>query len=548
LVYNKNPIVVDIDQTEYDIYRTDRAIFYINGSDHETLEEQLNFYIQYKNENEIVWEILEGKYSDQNSNWESQFRTDILSKLGFYDFRIKFEDDETASSGWHYLNHSLEVKNNIPFISDSCDDFLITSTPVHFDLTKYEFDVEDTDQDLIWNINQSTVDLSLFSANIIIPSEDILTLSPMENAVGSDDITLILTDKDGGVYSKSNVTVHVNNTSLSTNYGVSISVSPALIELLQDESQYVTLTVNNIGNIQDDYILYCDPFEFFDLKIEISSTLISLDPQESRRINVELTSTENFNLTDDLHLQFFAKSERVLNSTLLIITFTDISNWSINDNDPPTENDLISIGNIDNFILVILIIIIILVFATTMFIGGTEIGKYKILSLILIPLYNKLNRDEVLDNFIRGKIYGYILAKPGDHYNAIKKALGLNNGTFIHHVRILEKEKYVYSKRDGFFTRFYPGGIKMPSVNEPPLNELQKSIVESVRENPGITQHEIVMITGASQQVVSYNLTNLTRENILKTDLNGREKKYFINYEELMDAKSNILPTVANSK
>jgi hypothetical protein len=39
---------------------------------------------------------------------------------------------------------------------------------------------------------------------------------------------------------------------------------------------------------------------------------------------------------------------------------------------------------------------------------------------------------------------------------------------------------------------------------------------------------------------VSYNLTNLTRENVLKTDLNGREKKYFINYEDLIDTNNQI--------
>ena len=43
--------------------------------------------------------------------------------------------------------------------------------------------------------------------------------------------------------------------------------------------------------------------------------------------------------------------------------------------------------------------------------------------LSVTPLYNKLDQDKVLYNFLRGEIYGYIKAKPGEYYNAIMKAL-----------------------------------------------------------------------------------------------------------------------------
>jgi predicted transcriptional regulator len=195
----------------------------------------------------------------------------------------------------------------------------------------------------------------------------------------------------------------------------------------------------------------------------------------------------------------------------------------------------------------ILILIITLIVISSIFIGGTEIGKYKFLSLVFVPLLSKLQREKKSDNFTRGQILGYIKARPGEHYNAIKYALELNNGTLAYHVRILEKSELIYSKRDGLYTRFYPVGMKAPLVDEPDLNDTQKNIIEKIRENPGITQHEIVESLDVSQQVISYNLSNLTRDNIIITEQNGREKKYFLNQEDAPDVNSQVQPASSTS-
>jgi predicted transcriptional regulator len=152
--------------------------------------------------------------------------------------------------------------------------------------------------------------------------------------------------------------------------------------------------------------------------------------------------------------------------------------------------------------------------------------------LILIPLYTKLHHDEVLDHFVRGQIFGYIKANPGEHYNAIKESLELTNGTLSHHLKILEKEEYIYSKRDKFYSRFYPKGMKITPLDAAQLNKIQKIIVNKIRERPGLTQHEIITILGTSQQVVSYNLTKLTRDNVLSIKKDGREKRYYLNHVE----------------
>ena len=66
----------------------------------------------------------------------------------------------------------------------------------------------------------------------------------------------------------------------------------------------------------------------------------------------------------------------------------------------------------------------------------------------------RIKDKEVLDNRIRGRIFRYITGNPGAHYNRIRTALGLNNGTLSYHLDVLEKKEYIMSVQDGY-RRYY---------------------------------------------------------------------------------------------
>ena len=161
-------------------------------------------------------------------------------------------------------------------------------------------------------------------------------------------------------------------------------------------------------------------------------------------------------------------------------------------------------------------------------IAMTESGKYGLLKLTLVPLYSRLKKDDLLDHFVRGQIYGYIMSHPGEHYNRIKQKLEVTNGTLSHHLRALEMQGYVKSHRDGTYKRFYPTGMKIPRRKGIQLSDLQIGIIDSIRQTPGITQKDIAKSEGISQQSVSYNLTVLARIGILSSERHGVRKKYFL--------------------
>ncbi|MDD4308375.1 MAG: winged helix-turn-helix transcriptional regulator [Thermoplasmata archaeon] len=165
---------------------------------------------------------------------------------------------------------------------------------------------------------------------------------------------------------------------------------------------------------------------------------------------------------------------------------------------------------------------------TVLIIASTEAGKYGLIKTFFLPLYSRLKRDDLLDHFVRGQIYGYIMSHPGEHYNHIKQKLEVTNGTLSHHLRALEFQGYIVSHRDGTYKRFYPTEVKIPRTKGIKLSDLQIGIVDAIRQSPGLSQKDIAKREGISQQSVSYNLSLLERMGILNSARDGVRKKYFI--------------------
>ncbi|MCK5561561.1 MAG: SBBP repeat-containing protein [Thermoplasmata archaeon] len=208
-VYDTKPNVINMLISENSIYRTEAVYLYVDGVDYETPEDMLTFPAQYKADSGGGWTDLTGEYL--NSSWEACFNTEKESMLGFYDFRASFEDDSSISSGWAYLNDSLEVLNNLPSISIDLDDINVGIQPLLLDLAQYESDVEDDNNSLTWSIDETASYVYIESATITDLSSDTLEIVPVEDVAGSEDIELSLKDKDGGIATKYDITIIVDS-------------------------------------------------------------------------------------------------------------------------------------------------------------------------------------------------------------------------------------------------------------------------------------------------------------------------------------------------
>ncbi|MFQ5885304.1 MAG: OmpL47-type beta-barrel domain-containing protein, partial [Thermoplasmata archaeon] len=168
----------------------------------------------------------------------------------------------------------------------------------------------------------------------------------------------------------------------------------------------------------------------------------------------------------------------------------------------------------------------VLLAAFASFLGSTEWGRYRFFLFFLVPLYSKLRKEEVLNQFLRGQIFGYIMAYPGENYSSIKRAMNVGNGTLTHHLYILEREGFVASKVDGRYKRFYPSGIVQRRRPPAGVSMIQKAILKMIAQNPNITQKEIALSLETSKQVINYHIKALEKRGMISVVRNGSELKY----------------------
>jgi predicted transcriptional regulator len=142
---------------------------------------------------------------------------------------------------------------------------------------------------------------------------------------------------------------------------------------------------------------------------------------------------------------------------------------------------------------------------------------------IIGPMYSKLNSSDILCNSPRSDIYSLIDANPGITLGAITRELNLKNGTANHHLYILEREGFIKSQKTGKFRRFYKMGYQ-PSG----YNEIQDQILNTVRDNPGITQSGLARELNHSRQLINYHMNDLVDNRIVKLEKRGNRSNCYL--------------------
>jgi len=159
--------------------------------------------------------------------------------------------------------------------------------------------------------------------------------------------------------------------------------------------------------------------------------------------------------------------------------------------------------------------------------GGTETGRYRLLSVLFLPLYTRLHGEEVLDNESRGMIRGAIASDPGIHYSEILRRLEMTNGKAAHHLQTLEREGLIWSRSDGRYKRFYPAGMKLSDVPVS-LNRLQAAIFETLRERDGQSKSQLSRALEASFPTVHRHVARLAEMGVVRLERRGLSVRCFI--------------------
>jgi predicted transcriptional regulator len=164
------------------------------------------------------------------------------------------------------------------------------------------------------------------------------------------------------------------------------------------------------------------------------------------------------------------------------------------------------------------------------FLGGTEVGLLALMWGLLLPLFTRLKRDEVLNQFTRGEIYGFIKANPGVHLTAIKENLEVANGVLAYHLKVLMREEFIVARREGGYKRFYPRDMQVPRKRVH-FTRLQLDIVDKLRMHPGLTQAALSRLLDESKQVINYNISVLIAADVVRVERDGSKTRCFVTKE-----------------
>ncbi len=125
---------------------------------------------------------------------------------------------------------------------------------------------------------------------------------------------------------------------------------------------------------------------------------------------------------------------------------------------------------------------------------------------------------------------GYLSATPGAHFSKIRDDLQLGTGETQHHLRQLEDDDVVESRKDGDYRRYYPAGqfSEFEQISLGHLRrETQRGVLVALLEDPGATSGDIAAQLDVSRPTVSKHAARLEEAGLL-----SREDGYTITEPE----------------
>ncbi len=147
-------------------------------------------------------------------------------------------------------------------------------------------------------------------------------------------------------------------------------------------------------------------------------------------------------------------------------------------------------------------------------------------ALLASLVHTRLVRETVLQRKVRLLMYEHIRDHPGASFSEVRHALGLENGAAAYHLSVLEKLGLIHSESRRRHRWYYPNG-DVSLWRNLPLSPLQTSIVEAVRQDPGIGVRELARRVDHRASSVGYSVRALARDGVLRTDRVNRRLRCF---------------------
>jgi len=157
--------------------------------------------------------------------------------------------------------------------------------------------------------------------------------------------------------------------------------------------------------------------------------------------------------------------------------------------------------------------------------------RFTLLSMLTVPLYTKLSKDDVLGQANRQTIFTFLTDNPGVNYTRIKKELNFGTSTLVYHLAVLEREELIRSKKEIGRRRFYPKdshlGLKSGMIGLL-TTPVQNRIFKYLEDHGPASMRDIEKALSLKQQSVSYNIRRLVERKQVASPEQKRNALYMI--------------------
>lgn len=151
-------------------------------------------------------------------------------------------------------------------------------------------------------------------------------------------------------------------------------------------------------------------------------------------------------------------------------------------------------------------------------------------TLLILPLYSRIERTAVLEHEKRDEIYGLIRSTPGIHAHEIGEKVQIGWGTTVYHLKLLEQHSLIVSQKSGRYKRFFVNTgefTKKKDAYGALRNETAKAVAQYIVDHPGITQKELCAALGIQPSLASWHVEKLEGVELVKRVKDGRMVRYF---------------------
>lgn len=169
--------------------------------------------------------------------------------------------------------------------------------------------------------------------------------------------------------------------------------------------------------------------------------------------------------------------------------------------------------------------------AAYMWVAGSSTAVSSGKKPLFSPLFTRFEGEKVMEHPKRSELYTHIAEKPGIRLQDLCDETSLSRTAVTHHLRLLEQQHVIVSKRVGRSRHFYENGgryaVHQKEAYALLQNDRAKSIMDTIQKSPGIIQKDICGHLDLQASIAHWHIKRLSEAGLVEPVKQGRTVQYF---------------------